>query len=298
MIRISSDILYVGEHIIDVASNAQYNFILYQENVVRITELSTLREYTIHLVQKDAIPSLIYADGVWLYCGYNNGTTEIWNIKTREFVHLTAKEDAGGPGNKIVEQIYSTGDYLFVNTQENGVLIYLKPDFEFYKWIMIGGYTTITQMSYAEERLFVLTDENQIHILDFSQSKLIPLEINIDKIMDLAYNGKFLFLATDKTCRIYNTRKNYQLIAGFNLNSPLDLSIFLDRYLVLFTLDEKMIVLDASLDFSVVKTEKLVDKIPINIIKYSYYNTTKKAESPLRVLSLNNGEVIETRIMI
>jgi hypothetical protein len=298
MVEISSAVLFEDEEIIDVTCTSHQNFILYRNHSIKIIEQFTNKESIIHLMQKEDEPTLIYADDEWLYCGNSNGTTEIWSIDPLEFVHLTSEEDAGGPGEPNVEQFYSTGDYLFVNTLENGTLIYLKPDFKFYKWIMIGGFTTIIQMSYANERLYVLTDDNQIHILDFSVSRLIPLEINIGKIVDLGFNGRYLFIATQKKCRIYNPNRDYELASGFNLSISIDGGFWLDNYLFLIDQDMVVHILDERLDFSVVNSIRLDYKIPIHDLKYSIYKSSESKKFHLRCLSCGDGKVIETRIII
>jgi hypothetical protein len=124
-------------------------------------------------------------------------------------------------------------------------------------------------------------------------SRLIPLEINIGRIIDIAYNGTYLFVATEKNCRFYQPERNYRLIAGFNIKSHLEGALWMDYYLLLFTRDKLIQVIDTRQEFAVVKTDKMKDEIPVDRLRYSYNLSTQNIRYPLRFLSHHENRVVE-----
>lgn len=179
---------------------------------------SNQKQASIKLESKQT-PCALYVDANVICIGFDNGTVEIRDrIDPNRLIIITSPKDAGGPGSSKVTHIHSTEQYLLVNTTENGLLIY-DNDYEFFKWIMIGGFTTIVNFAIEENLLFVVTNDHQIHLLNFRISRLIPIEVKLYNCVDLSFENNQLFLAGDDQIRMYNIEDEFTIQWGYSVKN-------------------------------------------------------------------------------
>jgi hypothetical protein len=202
--------------------------VYYDSKIIVLTKAIELAEFEldgsflgmIKLENQDKHPIQLYIDELYLYVGYDDGTVEVRNLTGNlNFLKTTSKKDPGGPGDPKITDMYSTTSYLLVNTAMNGLLIYLKPAIIFYKWIMIELETTIKAFTIFGQKLFVVTRDNEIHILDFNKQRLDEIPIGGLEHVDLEYNGKLLFVASKTRVNIYDIENSIEFVSSYQFKS-------------------------------------------------------------------------------
>ncbi|MCE7735147.1 MAG: hypothetical protein GPJ54_09740 [Candidatus Heimdallarchaeota archaeon] len=199
--------------ILDVISRDSRFYILYKDLTLSEFELSGILVHTVELNNLSIKPNIIYIDELYVYIGYENGTTEVRDLQDNlSYLKTTSIKDPGGPGSPHITAMLATQDFFLVNTVENGLLIYIKPSIIFYKWIMIELETTITSFAINNHLLFVLTKDNEIHQLNFIEQRLDEVPIGGFEYVDIEFDGRFLYLASKQSLHVYDYNNNNQLV--------------------------------------------------------------------------------------
>jgi len=252
-------------------------------------------------------PTRLNLSSHYLFIGFANGTVEIRELQG-DFtsIKITADDDMGGPGIRDVINS-SLSKYFFVNTREAGLLVYSHPTFLNTKWIMIGLETSITSYSYHSEFLYVLTSENEVHVLDFANSKLLEIPVRSYPYFDLFFDGKFLYMIYKQGVHVYESANKHRLKSY--IKSKIDPgSIFIvaqrQSHDSIFILTKKRIM-DLASDLSTESPLQIVATIEneigaksIHSFNISYINAQDDAAFVAHLTLLTASEIVKYSISV
>jgi len=201
---------FTEKKIIDLTTNGDRIYVLLHDEFL-VYDLNTQKAEFYSLTNLGIQPTRLNINRQYLFIGYINGTVEIRKSNNGfPSVRITSDQDMGGPGDRSVVNS-SLAKYFFVNTKETGLLIYSHPTFLNTKWIMIGLETTIAAYSYYSEFLYVLTSENEVHMLDFANSILIEIPVRSYPYFDLYFDGEYLFMIYKHGIHIYEAANKHRM---------------------------------------------------------------------------------------
>ena len=200
----------LADDIIDWTYNESFIYLVYEQKKLVKCDYTRNSSQEIELQIE---PTSIFCDETYLYVGDFYGQIRLYDPNTLLEVKEVDVTDFKGPSRREITQFSSTHHHLFCNSVENGVIIFRKPTILSYKWILIDGSETFTSFAIHENQVFVLTKLGEVYFLDFSVQKLIEIDPFIMSLsyIDLEYDGKYLYLATDRVIKIYTIHPSYEL---------------------------------------------------------------------------------------
>lgn len=285
---------FSNKTILDAVSNESRCYVLFEDYTLSEFELTGIFVQAVVLENSIIKPNRLYLDDMYVYIGYENGTTEIRDVQDNlSYLKATSNKDPGGPGNPNIISMFATQEFFLVNTAENGLLIYIKPSILLYKWIMIELETTITSFSIVNHLLFVLTKDNEIHQLNFVEQRLDEVQIGGFEYVDLEFDGRFLYLASKQSLHVYDYHNNNQLVFSHKFKTN-KISILVklrgnllvvlnDNYLILLRLD----ISNSNVNFSFDPLIKSDSDIPLE-----FYNNFKTRYIYDNLDDLNDHQLI------
>lgn len=287
--------VHTGQDLIYVLTKTR-EIDLYERNG---TSLIYLR--SISLAKKHRKPLSLYVDEDTVIVGYDDGTVELRLInEDYGILRITSTDDPSGPGSARVTGILASDSYLLVKAHENGLLIYSKPSLLFYKWIMIGGHTKIKSASIRHEILYVLTAENEIHLLNFQHHRIYEQEVMSYQYVDIEYDSTYLYAATSTSVLIYKSREDTptkpDFIDQLNFDQTIYGLIIVGRNLfILFDNRLLPVVIDYqnNKESQFLETIEIPDRQLYTKLKYNYFSTqpTRSRMKKIEIAWLIDGNI-------
>lgn len=255
--------------LIDMTYNDQNIFFL-EKNQIIIFTLDFRKKEILEIENANVLGTKLYSDDIFIYVGFIDGTVEVREIKSPfKFVLITDKADAGGPGDSTVIDMFSTHSLLFVSTSQNGLLIYLKPSITFHKWLMISAYTNLVDFTINNNKVFVMTKEKTIHLLDLEEQKVFDLDNFGYSFTHLTSNLEFLCLYSPNFIRIYDIQ-NYKLIWSLRVKDNIVESCLLFNNALLVSYKSNLIQLYDLDNYNLTEEKKLDFELNLKWFRRNY----------------------------